>query len=77
MSERTAPHDRRPGFPDSEDDVINNYGTYNIQPTADTDNLYPMIAQGLAAQQKKRLEDNDRFRRIQAQEREQKAKRQP
>lgn len=27
---------------------INKYGTYNIQPTADTDNAYPEIAQGLA-----------------------------
>lgn len=26
---------------------INKYGTYNIQPTADTDNEFPMIAQGL------------------------------
>ena len=26
---------------------INKYGTYNIQPTADTDNEFPAIAQGL------------------------------
>lgn len=28
-------------------DLINKYGTYNIQPTADTDNSFPKIAQGL------------------------------
>lgn len=27
-------------------DMINRYGTYEIQPTADTDNMYPAIAQG-------------------------------
>lgn len=26
-------------------DMVNKYGTYNIQPTADTDNEYPAIAQ--------------------------------
>lgn len=29
------------------DDLINKYGTYNIQPTADTENLFPQISQGL------------------------------
>ena len=28
-------------------DLVNKYGTYNIQDTADTSNLFPMIAQGL------------------------------
>lgn len=27
--------------------MVNKYGTYNIQPTADTENLFPEIAQGL------------------------------
>ena len=27
--------------------MVNQYGTYNIQKTADTDNLYPAIAQGM------------------------------
>ena len=27
-------------------DLINKYGTYNIQPTCDTDEDYPQIAQG-------------------------------
>ena len=37
---------RGPGQPDGEDDVINRFGTYEIQLTADTDNSFPMIAQG-------------------------------
>ena len=28
-------------------DLVNRYGTYNIQPTADTDNLFPLISHGL------------------------------
>ncbi len=28
-------------------DLVNKYGTYNIQDTADTSNLFPMIAHGL------------------------------
>ena len=35
--------------PDSSFDLINKYGTYEIQPTADTDNPFPHIAQGLPA----------------------------
>ena len=34
-------------FPDSSFDLVNKYGTYEIQPTADTDNPFPHIAQGL------------------------------
>ena len=33
--------------PESAHDIINRYGTYNIQPTADTDNVFPLIAPGL------------------------------
>ncbi len=29
-------------------DMVNAYGTYEIQPTADTDNMYPCIAQGFS-----------------------------
>ena len=32
---------------DSTFDIVNRYGTYSIQPTADTDNLFPLIAPGL------------------------------
>ena len=35
------------GQPNDCADLINKYGTYNIQPTADTENLFPMIAPGL------------------------------
>ena len=38
---------RCPGVPESGFDHVNEYGTYNIQPTADTDNLFPLIAPGL------------------------------
>ena len=35
-------------------DMVNKYGTYEIQPTCDTDEEYPQIAQGLADKKKKR-----------------------
>jgi len=35
------------GDPDDCLEMVNRYGTYNIQPTADADNLFPAIAQGL------------------------------
>ena len=38
------------GTPADCSDLINKYGTYNIQPTADSDNLFPMIAPGLPTQ---------------------------
>ena len=28
-------------------DLVNMYGTYNIQPTSDTENTFPLIAPGL------------------------------
>ncbi len=34
------------GQPDTAEDMVNKYGTYNIQPTCDTDNDFPCIAQG-------------------------------
>lgn len=34
------------GQPETAIDMVNKYGTYEIQPTADTSNLYPAIAQG-------------------------------
>lgn len=33
--------------PDDSFELVNKYGTYEIQPTADTDNPFPKIAQGL------------------------------
>ncbi|MBO4854366.1 MAG: hypothetical protein J5482_04425 [Oscillospiraceae bacterium] len=47
------PHDATPdvhaffGDPDNCFDVINKFGTYNIQPTAEADNLFPLIGHGL------------------------------
>ena len=38
------------GQPDDCHDLINKYGTYNIQPTADTENVFPLIAPGLPEQ---------------------------
>lgn len=29
-------------------ELVNKYGTYEIQPTADTENKYPAISQGIA-----------------------------
>ena len=34
------------GQPETAEELINKYGTYEIQPTADTDNPFPAIAQG-------------------------------
>ncbi len=35
------------GQPHDVFDLLNKYGTYNIQPTSDSDNEFPHIAQGL------------------------------
>ena len=35
------------GVPESCFDVVNMYGTYNIQPTSDTEHLFPLIGPGL------------------------------
>ena len=36
------------GNPKSVYGMLNKYGTYEIQPTADTDNVFPAISQGLS-----------------------------
>lgn len=36
------------GTPKSVYGMLNKYGTYEIQPTADTDNAFPAISQGLS-----------------------------
>lgn len=41
------------GQPESCFDMINKYGTYNIQPTADTSNEFPAISHGLPKKEKK------------------------
>lgn len=40
------------GNPDTAFELINKYGTYEIQPTADSDNKFPEIAQGLPKKRK-------------------------
>ena len=56
MEKQPFPHDATPDVhafsapPESTRDIINMYGTYNIQPTADTDDLFPLIAPGLPRQ---------------------------
>ncbi len=47
----SQPPERKPGWPEGRDDVINKYGTYEVQRTNGMENLYPMIAQGLSPQE--------------------------
>jgi len=42
------------GQPETAEELINKYGTYNIQPTAASGNEFPTIAQGLPKNQKNR-----------------------
>lgn len=46
--------------PDEVFDLVNKYGTYEIQPTADTDNPFPHISQSLPSEKcrKKRREES-------------------
>ena len=46
---------RGPGQPDGKDDVINKYGTYEIQRTNGMENDFPLIAQGLPQDEAKRM----------------------
>ena len=46
----SLPPERGPGWPEGDDDVINKYGTYEVQRTSGTENEYPQIAQGLSPQ---------------------------
>ena len=34
------------GMPETAFEMVNRYGTYNIQSTAETENMYPAVAQG-------------------------------
>lgn len=36
------------GQPETCDELLHKYGTYNIQPTDDSDNEFPQISQGLS-----------------------------
>ncbi len=63
MSERRGeglPYDETPmmnpffGQPEDAFDLINKYGTYNIQPTNEQENAFPAIMQGLPTRWKDR-----------------------
>ena len=41
--------------PETAEEMIDKYGTYNIQPTADSGNEFPAIAAGLANHPQKRM----------------------
>ena len=41
------------GQPETAFELINKYGTYNIQPTSDSDNEFPEIAQGFTTKGKR------------------------
>lgn len=43
---RISPMDVIPGDPETAEEMVSKYGTYNIQPTADSDHHYPKIGQG-------------------------------
>lgn len=40
-----------PGQPETAEELLRKYGTYEIQPTADSDNPFPTIAQGLGGEE--------------------------
>ena len=47
MKKETAPTPRRaPGWPQGRDDMINKFGTFEVQATCGQENRFPQIAQG-------------------------------
>jgi len=44
------------GQPETAFELINKYGTYNIQPTNDSGNAFPKIAQGISKKGKRSKE---------------------
>ena len=51
------------GSPETAEEMVNKYGTYEIQPTADSDHLFPAIAQGLPKDFDEHL-DKPRIKRL-------------
>ena len=45
--------------PETAFELLNKYGTYEIQPTCDSDNDFPKIAQGLPKQENRKIVDKD------------------
>jgi len=52
--------ERRVGWPEGDDDVINKYGTYEVQRTCGVENDFPQIAQGMAKEAAKQLDQRIR-----------------
>ena len=48
---------RGPGWPDGKNDIINKYGTYEVQATCGMENDFPQIAQGLSKTEAKQLHE--------------------
>lgn len=76
MSERYddgKPVDKTPmmnpffGQPEDTFELINKYGTYNIQPTNEQENAFPAIAQALPAQWKDKEVTKEELERLQQQ----------
>ena len=55
----TPSNHRDIGLPETAFDMINRYGTYEIQATAETENQYPAIAQGFNKKQIETDRDTD------------------
>lgn len=52
------------GNPETPHEMVNKYGTYEIQPTADTKNPFPTIAQGLSQFTEKPTKADDAVPRV-------------
>ena len=55
-----TPEGRKIGWPDGDDDVVNKYGTYEVQRTNGIENDFPQIAQGLARAEAQRLKEKEK-----------------
>ena len=51
------------GEPESVTELLNKYGTYEVQDTADTENEFPAIAQGLPQSKKKKSIDKTELKK--------------
>ena len=52
------------GMPETAFEMVNRYGTYEIQATSDTENMYPAIAQGFNKEIIKTDRENPRSKGI-------------
>ena len=51
------------GVPGSVTEMLGKYGTYEVQDTADTENEFPAIAQGLPRSKKKKSIDKNQLKK--------------